>query len=345
MSVVSKLISILNRREMGGSGDDPKPKPKKVKDTGLVLYESNEKTPTGKSNSFSSNNKTDEDLIAYAKKYNFPTTSNADFQQAQYDYLNSTPEGKEIINQMVSKYGMPRSGSYADNYLGARASEMMRNIELLNQEPNRPKYPAGDIVKMERIPGIPAAPGSIGLKNFEIPSRYKGYGPWIIRSTDNAVPDKVYNDYDEFVAHKNRGRERGVWTGNSRGEGVFLHPSTREVITQKEIAEQNYDNDVFAGIDLPHEEKDRENLRSPLGVIDKQTGKYIPYRMDPQLQRGQVLYLQKMIQENPELFDLSKQAWHGRKITSEKNQFNPENNALDAKRWGNQYNLMYEKNR
>jgi hypothetical protein len=52
-----------------------------------------------------------------------------------------------------------------------------------------------------------------------------------------------------------------------------------------------------------------------------------------------------MIKENPELFDLNKQAWHGRKITNEKNQFNPENNALDDKRWGNQYNLMYEKYR
>jgi hypothetical protein len=150
MSVVSKLIGILNRREMGGSGNEsnsgggpkPKPKPKKVKDTGLVLYESDEKTPTGKSNSFSSNNKTDEDLIAYAKKYNFPTTSNAAFQQAQYDYLNSTPEGKEVLKQMVSKYGMPKSGSYADNYLGARASEMMNNIELLNQQPKQTQEPA-----------------------------------------------------------------------------------------------------------------------------------------------------------------------------------------------------------
>lgn len=149
MSVVNKLISILNRREMGGSGKKSDsggdPKPKKVKDTGLVLYESNEKTPTGQSNSFSSNKISDDDLISYAKKYNFPTTSNADFQQAQYDYLNSTPEGKVILNQMVSKYGMPKSGSYADNYLGARASEMMRNIELLNQQPQQPATPVGPL--------------------------------------------------------------------------------------------------------------------------------------------------------------------------------------------------------
>ena len=329
------------------SGDPIKKKSGlKVPGTGLTLYESNEKTPTGQSNSFSSSGLTPDDLLAYAEKYDLPTTSNKEFQQAQFDLLNRTAKGRKVLEAMVTKYGLPKSGNYADNMLGARTLDMMMAT---------PNMPDAEIIKLDRVPGMPAVPGNIDINNFERPSKYKGYGPWVIRSRDSAVPDRSYDDYDEYASHLERGRARGINTMNSYGKGVFSHPNTNQIIPQSVLTEQDYDNDVFAGIDLPNEETNiegifnnnylpSERLRSPLGIIDKETGKYIPYRMDP-YNNAHVLYLQKMVKEHPELFDLNKQAWRGRKITNEKNQFNPENNPLDAKRWGNNYNLMYERNR
>jgi hypothetical protein len=124
--------AIAKRQEM----QEPNPKSKKVKGTGLSVYEGgNEKTPTGRSNAFTESGLTEETLIDYANRYKFPTTSNKDFQEAQIAYLESTPEGKKVIKDMMDKYGMPKAGTLADGMLGARTFEIMKankNAEKLN---------------------------------------------------------------------------------------------------------------------------------------------------------------------------------------------------------------------
>ena len=133
---------------------------RKVPGTGLSLYESREKTPTGLSNSFSAGGLTPEDLVAYARKYNLPTTSNREFQQAQYDMMMKTPEGRDAIKAMEVKYGKPRSGNYADNMLGARTLDMMMTS---------PSRPMEDPILMERPKFIPRQPSIEYINNNDIP--------------------------------------------------------------------------------------------------------------------------------------------------------------------------------
>jgi hypothetical protein len=356
MADVNKLIQILNRREFGGSGKntdtdtqkDPIKKEgggKKVEGTGLVLYGGGkEKTPTGRNNAFTESGLSKDDLLAYAAKYDLPTTSNKEFQQAQYDLLNSTARGRGIIKAMEEKYGKPAAGTYADGMLGARTIDMMRASAGKPEEP----------VLLERTPpGLKMPPPKI----TDIPrqkSKWDGYGPWVITSSDNAVPDRVYTDWDKYQEHIGRGLRRGLTMSGSQGEGQFTNPNTGRIIPQKEWYTMNYDDDVFSGFDLPNEEKDFagtglekggfneefERTRNPLGLIDKETGKFVPYRMDPGTNRRYVNYIMKMTKEYPELFDLNKVAnsnmgSSNRKLSPGKNQFHPDNNPLSGD-WGNQ---------
>lgn len=122
---------------------EPTPKSKKVKGTGLSMYAGgNEKTPTGRSNAFTESGLTEETLLDYASRYNFPTTSNKEFQQAQLNYLQSTPEGQNIIKNMMQKYGMPKAGTLADGMLGARTFEIMKSIEDVDKKKTKDPSPA-----------------------------------------------------------------------------------------------------------------------------------------------------------------------------------------------------------
>jgi hypothetical protein len=125
----------------------------KVPGTGLVLYSGGvEKTPTGMSNAFSASGLTPEDLLAYAKKYNLPTTSNREFQQAQYDLLNSTPEGRSALKEMQIKYGLPKAGKYVDDILGARTISMMMATPKQTTSSKSQMMPTEEIVTLARKP-------------------------------------------------------------------------------------------------------------------------------------------------------------------------------------------------
>jgi hypothetical protein len=92
------------------------------------------------SNAFVESGLSEDDLIEYANKYNFPTTSNKEFQQAQLNYLQSIPEGQNIIKNMMQKYGMPKAGTLADGILGARTFEIMNAVENITpKEQPKPK--------------------------------------------------------------------------------------------------------------------------------------------------------------------------------------------------------------
>ena len=121
---------------------EPTPKSKKVKGTGLSVYGGGvEKTPTGRSNAFTESGLTEETLLDYASRYNFPTTSNKDFQKAQIAYLESTPEGKKVIKGMMDKYGMPKAGTLADGILGARTFEIMKAVEDVSKQKTKAPSP------------------------------------------------------------------------------------------------------------------------------------------------------------------------------------------------------------
>jgi hypothetical protein len=138
----------INIMQKIASNEDPV-KGIKIPGTGLVLYPGGiEKTPTGLGNAFSESGLTADDILAYAKKYNLPTTSNKDFQQAQYDLLNSTERGRNIIKSMEVKYGKPKAGTYIDNILGARTLDMMMAT------PNKPE----EYIPFERRVVIPKLP-------------------------------------------------------------------------------------------------------------------------------------------------------------------------------------------
>lgn len=168
MAEVNKLIQILNRREFGGSGKNTDKKSddgsKKIKGTGLVLYAGGkQKTPTGRSNAFSESGLNEKDILEYAKKYNLPTTSNKEFQKAQYDLLNSTPQGRLALAKMEEEFGKPKSGSYVDGMLGARTMKMM-----MATPSNKPE----DIVKIERQYNIPTLPiPNISKDYTELPTK------------------------------------------------------------------------------------------------------------------------------------------------------------------------------
>jgi hypothetical protein len=337
-------IDIMQRANPSG---DPE-KGVKVPGTGLVLYPGGtQKTPTGMSNAFTGSGLTPDDLLAYAAKYDLPTTSNKEFQQAQYDLLNSSARGRSIIKSMEAKYGKPASGSYVDGLLGARTLDMMKA-----STPGREEG-----IRLERTPRDFKLPPPTLTEIPKQKSKWDGYGPWIITSSDRSTPDRVYTDYDKFKEHIGRGLRRGLNTYGSTSEGQFLDKETNRIIPMKQWYTMDYDDDVFSGFDLPNEEEnfagtglekggafneEYERTRSPLGLIDKETGKFVPYRMDPGgAQRRNILYLQKMIKENPDKFDLNKIAnsnlgTGGKRIlTPGKNQFHPENNPLSGE-WGNQ---------
>ena len=160
---------------------------RKVPGTGLTLYESKEKTPTGLSNSFSSGSLSPEDLLVYAKKYNLPTTSNKAFQQAQYDMLMKTPEGRDIISKMEVKYGKPRSGNYADGYLGARTLDMMmanpsRPMEepiIIQREKIDPIQPTIEYVN-DNTPLTPS-PATIPIVEQQVVNEDEKHGKFEVR--------------------------------------------------------------------------------------------------------------------------------------------------------------------
>jgi hypothetical protein len=136
-----KKIGIMNTPVDFIQEGPGKNKSKKVKNTGLSVYGGGiEKTPTGMSNAFVESGLSEDDLIEYANKYNFPTTSNKEFQQAQLNYLQSIPEGQNIIKNMMQKYGMPKAGTLADGILGARTFEIMNAVENITpKEQPKPK--------------------------------------------------------------------------------------------------------------------------------------------------------------------------------------------------------------
>ena len=125
----------------------------KIPGTGLVLYPGgSQRTPTGLSNAFAASGLKPEDLLAYAKKYNLPTTSNREFQQAQYDLLNSTPEGRSSLKEMEIKFGLPKAGKYVDDILGARTISMMMATPKQTMSSKTPMMPEEEIVTLNRKP-------------------------------------------------------------------------------------------------------------------------------------------------------------------------------------------------
>ncbi len=113
--------------------DTTKPKP-----NGLTAYKGGvEKTPTGLGNAL---NLPKDSILKFAMKYNLPTTSNKDFQEASLDLLNKLPGGKSKVEEIVSTYGTPKAGKLADNLLGARTLSMMKALDDVsadNQEKSR----------------------------------------------------------------------------------------------------------------------------------------------------------------------------------------------------------------
>ena len=306
------------------SSEDPE-KGVKVPGTGLVLYPGGiQKTPTGLSNAFSNSGLIADDLLAYAEKYNLPTTSNREFQQAQYNLLNSTAKGRNIIKAMEAKYGQPKAGSYVDDILGVRTMSM---IDAMKNKPE--EY----VPYQKKTRDFKLSPPSIK----EMPKqKSNGLGPYIIYD-ENDQPLALYNDYDKYSAHISRARDRGIGISKGTSVGQVKKPGGKEneIIPKTASVNLNYNDDVFTALDLPHEEKDfegtfqgyspYERTKTPLGVIDKETGKFIPQSINPSnnIELGKKRYLEKMIKQYPELFDLDKVVTQKylRKFESGKNEY------------------------
>lgn len=85
-----------------------------------------EKTPTGLNNAL---NLPKDSILKFAMKYNLPTTSNKDFQEASLNLLSTLPGGKSKVDEIVSTYGTPKAGKLADNLLGVRTLSMMKALD------------------------------------------------------------------------------------------------------------------------------------------------------------------------------------------------------------------------
>jgi hypothetical protein len=187
--------AIAKRQEM----QEPNPKSKKVKGTGLSVYEGgNEKTPTGRSNAFTESGLTEETLLDYANRYKFPTTSNKDFQEAQIAYLESTPEGKKVIKDMMDKYGMPKAGTLADGMLGARTFEIMKAVENITpkeQPKEKPKVePADEYFLDSRQTDFP----SYMVPGLNYTTNANNFAGLINTRTGKVSPVRK-EDYDKFA--------------------------------------------------------------------------------------------------------------------------------------------------
>jgi hypothetical protein len=182
---------------------EPTPKSKKVKGTGLSVYGGGlEKTPTGRSNAFTESGLTEETLLDYASRYNFPTTSNKDFQKAQIAYLESTPEGKKVIKGMMDKYGMPKAGTLADGILGARTFEIMKAVENITPKEQPKVEPADEYFLDGRQMDFP----SYMIPGLEYTTDANNFAGLFNTRTKKIAPVRK-EDYDKFamsgVARKN----------------------------------------------------------------------------------------------------------------------------------------------
>jgi hypothetical protein len=138
---MQQIISDKDKKVSESKKEEPTPKSKSVKDTGLSTYKGGkEKTPTGKSNAFKDSGIKEEQLYSFAKEFNLPTTSNKDFQEAAIALLEKTPQGKAKLAEINSKYGDTKAGTLADNILGARTVDIMAGItqnKVAREEDNR----------------------------------------------------------------------------------------------------------------------------------------------------------------------------------------------------------------
>jgi len=243
MADIKKLIQILNQK----ASEDQGPKSKKVQGTGLSLYEGGiEKTPTGKSNAFVKSGLTEQDILDYARKYNLPTTSNKEFQQAQIDMLMKTSKGRDLVNKMYETYGPTKAGTYVDDILGARTLGLMQNTPAPMQQ---------SITTTRNIQPAPT-PAVLTKSASATPKKEKEYTiSWRDDNSDNLISSQSFpneKDYElELAKIENRGAGRGIRartiTGQGKGESsrtaLFIgNPAASEKRSVKDIefAKENY---------------------------------------------------------------------------------------------------------
>lgn len=80
-------------------------------------------TPTGRSNLATL---TPEQIRALAGQYGFRTDSNANLQQDLFNYAQKNQP--QAYQNMVSQYGPTAAGTFVDNMLGARTSELLQSL-------------------------------------------------------------------------------------------------------------------------------------------------------------------------------------------------------------------------
>jgi len=303
----------------------------KVPGTGLVLYPGGtEKTPTGESNAFVNSGLTAEDLLSYAKKYNLPTTSNRDFQKAQYELLNSTPTGRRSLEIMQKKFGKSKAGTYVDDILGARTMAMMKNTPTIGGEEHIRIVPKEIPITPLEIPKkIPDIAGLKGNYYISWPGDRSYAKENNLNHIDgyNQLPLSSYKDL-EYI--KNEAAKRGIEPGG------YTEHKEGDIDWKNKIGENpasgfynlNYALDRFSALDLPQDEdvynqllkevypnevvnpeEYKENrTKIPMGIIDVKTGKFIPEETDKTKDTWKYAYLKKMTEKYPEYFDLTKSA-------------------------------------
>jgi hypothetical protein len=160
---MARIGMMSSPSELYGGGGGGKKKKKEEKKSGLTIYSGGkEKTPTGLDNAFNMNDMglTPEVLMQYAQDYNLPTTSNREFQAAQLQMLQSTPEGQAQLQRMYDKYGMPKAGRYDDDILGVRT-------QALINDPSVRRF-RGETIPFEKTPRF-------GLPTFDMKREKPGY--------------------------------------------------------------------------------------------------------------------------------------------------------------------------
>lgn len=198
------------------------PKQIKIPGTGLSIYTGgNEKTPTGKSNSFSESGLTPQQVVDFAKRYKLPTTSNRAFQQAAMNLLLSSDIGKKHIAEMENVFGRTKSGNFVDDMLGARTKYLLQGLDYNNY--------------MENVPNI----YSHAIER----DKDKGF----VNSTDWAFDfgkdQKAFQDYENYMDtwNKSKAAEDSARMGLAPAKAVALNAmQARKKLTENTEAQKNY---------------------------------------------------------------------------------------------------------
>lgn len=225
------LKSLPNKKEVGGINMyRPKNCKKcggKMQAGGLKPYtQSNtpqgSTTPTGQSSLAQNSSLTPDQIYGLAQKFGFRTDSNANLQSDLFNYAQKSQP--DAYQSTLQKYGQTNSGTFVDDMLGARTSDLLQR--LITPTPATPAQ------KQAQLTAHLFGPGNVALGMASQP--YRDSQAVTDPGAINTTSPQEYVDFQYYKPNsanidESRGRYRvpnNVW-GNqiTRGTNLIENPA------------------------------------------------------------------------------------------------------------------------